>query len=74
LIAFMLLHEPFHGVHHQRAGLRHSELPQHVDKLQPKKPGERLPFPSYRYAFADLMRSLTNPRVGPQWETAETAG
>jgi fatty acid desaturase len=67
LIAFMLLHEPFHGVHHQRAGLRHSELPQHVDKLQPKKPGERLPFPSYRYAFADLMRSLADPRVGPQW-------
>jgi fatty acid desaturase len=67
LIAFTLLHEPFHGVHHQRAGLRHSELPQHVDKLQPKKPGERLPFPSYRYAFADLMRSLADPRVGPQW-------
>jgi fatty acid desaturase len=67
LVAFTLLHEPFHGVHHQRAGLRHSELPQHVDKLQPKKPGERMPFPSYRYAFADLMRSLADPRVGPQW-------
>jgi fatty acid desaturase len=71
LVAFLLLHEPFHGVHHQRAGLRHSELPQHVDKLQPKNPGERMPFPSYRHAFADLMRSLANPRVGPQWLTVE---
>ena len=71
LVAFMLLHEPFHGVHHQRAGLRHSELPQHVDKLQPKNPGERMPFPSYRHAFADLIRSLANPRVGPQWLTGE---
>ena len=37
LVAFTLLHEPFHGVHHQRAGLPHSVLPQHVEKLQPKK-------------------------------------
>ena len=36
LVAFTLLHEPFHGVHHQRAGLPHSVLPQHVEKLQPK--------------------------------------
>jgi fatty acid desaturase len=73
LVAFTLLHEPLHGVHHQRAGLRHSELPQHVEKLQPKKPGERMPFPSYRYAFADLMRSLANPRVGPQWLRVESS-
>ena len=36
LMAFSLLHEPFHGVHHQRAGLPHSVLPQYVEKLQPK--------------------------------------
>jgi fatty acid desaturase len=73
LVALTLLHEPFHGVHHQRAGLPHSVLPQHLDKLAPKNPGERMPFPSYRYAFADLLRSLANPRVGPQWLTAESA-
>ena len=71
LVAFTLLHEPFHGVHHQRAGLPHSVLPQHVERLQPKNPGERMPFPNYRHAFADLMRSLANPRVGPQWRTME---
>jgi fatty acid desaturase len=54
LVAFTLLHEPFHGVHHQRAGLPHSVLPQHVEKLQPKKPGERAPYTSYRYALIEL--------------------
>jgi fatty acid desaturase len=71
LLAFSLLHEPFHGVHHQRAGIPHSELPQHVASLEPKKPGERRPYPSYRNALLDLIRSLADPRVGPQWQTAE---
>lgn len=69
LVAFTLLHEPFHGVHHQQAGLPHSVLPRHVEKLQPKKPGERAPYPGYRYAFVELMRCLADPRVGPQWQT-----
>ena len=69
LVAFTLLHEPFHGVHHQRAGLPHSVLPQHVEKLQPKKPGERVPYTSYRYALIELMCCLADPRVGPQWQT-----
>ena len=69
LVAFSLLHEPFHGVHHQRAGLPHSVLPQHVEKLQPKKPGERPPYAGYRYALMELMRCLADPRVGPQWQT-----
>jgi fatty acid desaturase len=72
LVAFSLLHEPFHGVHHQRAGLPHSVLPQFVEKLQPKRPGERSPYPSYRDALPDLLRSLANPRVGPQWRAVET--
>ena len=72
LVAFTLLHEPFHGVHHQRAGLPHSVLPQHVEKLQPKKPGERAPYTSYRYALIELVRCLADPRVGPQWRTLES--
>ena len=73
LVAFTLLHEPFHGVHHQRAGLPHSELPQHLAVLEPKEPGERSPYPSYRRALVDLMRSLVDPRVGPQWRPVEPA-
>lgn len=74
LVAFTLLHEPFHGVHHQRAGLPHSALPQYVEALQPKKPGERAPYPGYRHALADLMRCLADPRVGPQWQRVESTG
>jgi fatty acid desaturase len=74
LVSFTLLHEPFHGVHHQKAGLPHAELPLHADKLQPKNPGELPPFPSYRYAFIDLIQKLSDPRVGPQWQTVEAMG
>jgi fatty acid desaturase len=69
LVAFSLLHEPFHGVHHQHAGLPHAKLPQFASSLAPKAPGERPPFPSYRHALLDLLRSLGNPRVGAQWVT-----
>lgn len=69
LVALTLLHEPFHGVHHQRAGVPHAELPQRVADLMPRAPGEREPFPSYRHALLDLLRSLANPRAGSQWRT-----
>jgi len=72
LLAFSLLHEPFHGVHHQKAGLPHAVLPQYAERLEPKNPGERRPYPSYRNALLDLIRSLANPRVGPQWRAVES--
>ena len=67
IFALTLLHEPYHGVHHQNASLPHSVLPQFTDMLDPKEPGDRAPFMSYRHALPDLMRSLANPRVGAQW-------
>jgi fatty acid desaturase len=72
LMAFTLLHEPFHGVHHQRAGLPHSVLPQCASVLDPKIPEDQMPFPSYRHALLDLIRSLADPRVGPQWRTIQS--
>jgi fatty acid desaturase len=72
LVSFTLLHEPYHGVHHRYAGLRHAELPQFVEELAPKTLGERPPFRSYRHAFLDLLHSLTDPRVGAQWHAART--
>jgi fatty acid desaturase len=69
LVAFTLLHEPYHGVHHRHAGLPHAELPQHAGELAPKTPEERAPFRSYRHAFEDLFHSLADPRVGAQWHT-----
>jgi len=70
LLAFSLLHEPYHGVHHQRAGLPHAELPQHAAALDPTTPEERRPYSSYRSALLDLLRSLTDPQVGAQWRAA----
>jgi fatty acid desaturase len=70
LVAFTLLHEPYHGVHHKHAGLPHAELPQLASELLPTAPEERLPYRSYRHALLDLFRSLADPRVGAQWRTA----
>jgi fatty acid desaturase len=67
VFAYTLLHEPYHGVHHQNAGLPHTALPQFKSMLLPKNPGERVPFMSYRHALPDLIRNLANPRVGAQW-------
>jgi fatty acid desaturase len=70
LVSFTLLHEPYHGVHHQHAGLPHAELPRHASELEPKNLDEISPFPSYRHALAHLLRSLADPRAGAQWRTA----
>lgn len=70
-MSFTLLHEPYHGVHHQRAGLTHAELPLYAEDLQPTEPDEHPPFPSYRHALADLLRSLADPRVGAQWHAGK---
>ena len=72
LVAFTLLHEPYHGVHHKHAGLPHAELPQFATELLPTAPEERLPYRSYRHALLDMLRSLADPRVGAQWRTART--
>jgi fatty acid desaturase len=72
-VALTLLHEPFHGVHHWRAGLPHAKLPFFASELNPKNPDELAPFASYWHAFKHLLCSLADPRVGSQWLT-ETSG
>lgn len=72
-VAFSLLHEPYHGLHHLHAGLPHAELPRLAAELQPRAAEERPPFPSYTHALADLFHSLSNPRVGAQWRMTHPA-
>jgi fatty acid desaturase len=67
LLSLTLLHEPFHGVHHLRAGLPHYELPLHADSLTPVTEGEVAPFPNYRSALKHLFQTLSDPRVGSHW-------
>ncbi len=71
LVAFTLLHEPYHGVHHLHVGLPHAKLPQRVDSILPATPDDRPPFPSYGHALVDVLRSLADPRVGAQWQRTE---
>jgi len=71
--ALTLLHEPYHGVHHQRAGVPHAELPRGVADLAPQSAYERAPFPTYRHALRDLLRSLADPRAGAQWRNKSAA-
>jgi fatty acid desaturase len=74
VFAYTLLHEPYHGVHHQNAGLPHRVLPQFTSLLDPKEPGEQAPFISYRQALPDVIRSLGDPRVGAQWRDSSRNG
>ena len=69
LVAFTLLHEPYHGVHHLHMGLTHAELPHRAPELAPQNADEIHPFPSYRHALLHLVRNLADPRVGAQWRT-----
>jgi fatty acid desaturase len=64
---FTLLHEPYHGVHHWRAGLTHPELPSHAAALEPATEKEHPPFRTFRAAVRDLFVNLPDPRVGAQW-------
>ena len=71
LVSWTLLHEPLHGIHHLKASLPHSELPDHTDWLDPVDQGDTTPFPNYRTAFVDLLGKLRDPRVGRQWREVE---
>jgi fatty acid desaturase len=72
LLSLTLLHEPFHGVHHLRVGLPHTELPRHAALLVPTAEGEVAPFPNYRSALMDLVRNLSDPRSGSHWPNPKT--
>jgi fatty acid desaturase len=67
LVAFSLLNEPFHGVHHQYPKLPQAVLPELPSALAPTRDGEQAPFPSYRHALWDMLKTLADPRIGAQW-------
>jgi len=72
LLSLTLLHEPYHAVHHLRAGLPHPELPWHAPLLAPTVAGDTAPFPNYRSALMDLLRNLSDPRSGSHWPDLKT--
>jgi fatty acid desaturase len=67
LLSLTLLHEPFHAIHHMKAGIPHAELPLHAKDLEPTAEGELPVFPNYRSAVMHLLRNLSDPRSGSHW-------
>jgi len=67
LLSFSLFNEPYHGVHHQDARIPHIVYPRFVDLVMPSEPEDTVPFPNYRLALWDMLKSLHDPRVGAQW-------
>lgn len=72
LLSFSLFHIFFHGIHHLYARMPHASLPDFTSSLSPLEPDDPSPFCSYSQALWDMLRSLKDPRVGPQWRWAET--
>jgi fatty acid desaturase len=66
-LAYTLLHEPYHGVHHLHSGIPHDALPRFLPELDPTRPDEQPLYPSYWSAVKHLVRNLADPRVGAQW-------
>jgi fatty acid desaturase len=66
-VVFTLFHEPYHGVHHTYPRLPHEQLPEFSTILEPPQDDEIPPFPNYRSAALDMLASLSDPRIGPQW-------
>ena len=67
LVAFTLFDIPYHGVHHRFAGMPHAKMPDFTSELTTTRRDEPPPYPTYRSALWDMLRSLPDPRVGAQW-------
>lgn len=66
-VVWTLFDEPYHGVHHTLPRLPHFTLPEYSAILEPPTGAEIPPFPNYRTALWDMLASLPDPRIGPQW-------
>jgi fatty acid desaturase len=73
LVSVSMFHEPFHGIHHRFPQLPHEALPQLPGLVLPDSAGEKAPFASYRAALWDMLPSLSDPRIGPQWQAVAPA-
>jgi fatty acid desaturase len=72
LLAFSLFNEPYHGVHHKYPKLQGSQLPAFADALRPDAGEGPAPYPSYWHALGPMLRTLSDPHIGPQWAHVAT--
>jgi fatty acid desaturase len=66
VLSASLLHEPFHDLHHRYPKVPQEELPK-AAAVDPPLPGTTPVFPGYRAAFADMLRTIGDPKFGPAW-------
>lgn len=66
LLSASILHEPFHDLHHRYPKIPQEALPEAARIDSPGR-GAGPVFPSYRAAFADLGRTIGDPKFGPGW-------
>jgi len=69
LLARTMFNIAYHGVHHRYARMHPAALPEFAELLHPEREEELPPFMNYRQAVIDMVRSLSDPRVGVQWES-----
>jgi fatty acid desaturase len=70
LLAFSMFNISYHAVHHYYGAMPQASLPTFTSLLTPRSVEERPSYRNYRSAFFDMVPTLANPRVGPQWNCA----
>ena len=61
-----------HGTHHLYAKIPHYHLPAATSYVVPDEPPEGTVFDTYTAATVAMLKTLGNPRVGPQWREAHS--
>lgn len=60
------LHVEHHAAHHRHARIPHYALPEATELVYAAETAGRR-FPTHLHAIADMLPSLADPKVGPQW-------
>lgn len=68
IVSSLVQHVDHHGTHHVRARIPYFELPIASDKVYRGKLEDLPVFHSYPAAFWDMLKSLGDPKAGPQWK------
>lgn len=63
-----------HGTHHLYAKIPHYNLPEASTHVMGTNPPEGSVFPSYTSAMIAMIKTLGDPKIGPQWKTANSGG
>jgi fatty acid desaturase len=67
-ICGLFFNEPYHAAHHRKPSIEWTKLPQVSEEmLQANAELKALHYTGYLEALPDMLRHLSNPRIGKQW-------